>query len=53
MKGTFDVTSVEIDPVTSDSSYFSIDYSDLAAPILSFSDGDTTASLRSKSGSEI
>lgn len=53
MKGTFDVATVAIDPITIDKSYFSIDYSNLAAPILSFDDGDITASLRSKKGSEI
>jgi len=45
-KGTFEVTTVEIYPETAYSAYFTIDYSDLAAPTLSFDDGALSANLR-------
>ena len=45
-KGTFEVTAVEVFPVTAESTYFTIDFSNLAATILSFDDGALTADLR-------
>ena len=46
IKGTFEVTTVEVYPQTALSTYFTVDYSDLAAPKLSFDDGALSATLR-------
>ena len=47
IKGSFEVTTVEVYPQTALSAYFIVDYSDLAAPKLSFDDGAMSAGLRS------